>query len=309
MKIQQLLYVTEAYKCGSISKAARNLFMAQPNLSASIRELESEMGFQIFHRTSNGIECTEMGYVFLNYATDIIKRFEQIESLRKNNEKPQKMLSVITARSSEVCVSMAEFINMMYAHGESFRVKLREETNFDVINEVVTGAADLGILRVNTQDADFFKKLSQSNDLKTMDLPATPYLVLFSENHPLVKEQKLTREMLLPYIEVIHGDYEMPMYPPSHYKYHTFGQNDKKNVIFVYDRGSLMDILANVQGSYVWTSTTNKNTMKANGLVERKCDASPVEGFDIVVVNRKRYLTSEAQKFIDFLLKKRNMQN
>ena len=66
MTLQQLINVVETYRCGSISRAAEKLFMAQPNLSTSIRTLEEELGIQIFKRTSRGIECTDSGKDFLN---------------------------------------------------------------------------------------------------------------------------------------------------------------------------------------------------------------------------------------------------
>ena len=104
---------------------------------------------------------------------------------------------------------------------------------------------------------------------------------------------------------MVHGDYELPMYPFSNYKYHRYEQiDDSKRVIFVYDRGTLMDILANVEGSYVWTSTTHRILKDTHGLVERRCDAPPVEGLDAIVISRTKAITPEMKDFINLLLSK-----
>ena len=65
-------YAIEIEHTRSISRAARNLMMAQPNLSKSIKELEDSLGFNIFERTSKGVIPTAKGEVFLDYARSIL---------------------------------------------------------------------------------------------------------------------------------------------------------------------------------------------------------------------------------------------
>lgn len=302
MTLQQLVNVVETYRCGSISRAAEKLFMAQPNLSTSIRTLEEELGIQIFKRTSRGIECTDSGKDFLNEAIEIVTRFEK---LQHNGPGSTKSLSVITARSSEACFSMIDYIRALSRQNLPFKVMLKENTNYDVIHSVSSGEADVGILRVNSVDSAYFFKMAEVNNLQIISLSSAPYVVLFSKNHPLANESYITQDMLAPYIEVVHGDYELPMYPFSDYKYHRYKQSDdSKKVIFVYDRGTLMDMLANVEGSYVWTSTTHKMQKDNHGLVERNCDAPPVEGTDAIVISRAKAITPEMKDFINLLLTK-----
>ena len=61
MTVQQLQYALAVYRAGSISGAAANLYIAQPNLSGIIRSLEEELGYPIFVRTSRGVQPTERG--------------------------------------------------------------------------------------------------------------------------------------------------------------------------------------------------------------------------------------------------------
>ena len=68
MTLKQLEYVVKVAECGTVSGAAKALFVAQPSLSAAIQELESEMHLTLFHRTNKGVIVTKEGEVFLSYA-------------------------------------------------------------------------------------------------------------------------------------------------------------------------------------------------------------------------------------------------
>ena len=61
MTIQQLQYVLEVYRAGSVSQAAKNLFVGQSSVSVSITNLEKELGYPIFTRSKNGVALTPQG--------------------------------------------------------------------------------------------------------------------------------------------------------------------------------------------------------------------------------------------------------
>ena len=61
----------------SISRAAEYLFVSQPALSQQIRNLEKELGYRVFHRTSKGLELTEKGNVFYQKAQEMLKDFRE----------------------------------------------------------------------------------------------------------------------------------------------------------------------------------------------------------------------------------------
>ena len=81
MNFQHLKYVVEVEKVKSISKAAKNLYMGQPNLSKAIKDLEKELGITIFKRTSKGVEPTTRGFEFLRYANTILSQLDELQSL------------------------------------------------------------------------------------------------------------------------------------------------------------------------------------------------------------------------------------
>ena len=74
MTFQQLTYVVEISKCGSINKAAHKLFLSQSGISTAVRELEQELGIQFFVRSNRGVEFTPEGREFLGYAVSMLEQ-------------------------------------------------------------------------------------------------------------------------------------------------------------------------------------------------------------------------------------------
>ena len=74
MTFQQLTYVVEISKCGSINKAAHKLFLSQSGISTAVRELEEELGIKFFVRSNRGVEFTPEGKEFLSYAVSLLEQ-------------------------------------------------------------------------------------------------------------------------------------------------------------------------------------------------------------------------------------------
>ena len=61
MTLQQLRYIIEVARYGSISEAAEKLFVTQPSITTAIRNIESEFNIEIFSRSAKGVEITNEG--------------------------------------------------------------------------------------------------------------------------------------------------------------------------------------------------------------------------------------------------------
>ncbi len=83
---QGMHYVYEVYKEMSFSKAAKNLFISQPSLSAAVKKAETQIGFPVFDRSTNPIRLTELGEEYIRSVENIMdveKRFSNyVEDLR-----------------------------------------------------------------------------------------------------------------------------------------------------------------------------------------------------------------------------------
>ena len=89
MTLQQLKYALTIADCGSMNEAAKQLFLSQPSLSETIKELENEIGLDIFLRSNRGIVITPEGEEFLSYAKQVIDQYELLQSkyIEKNIKK------------------------------------------------------------------------------------------------------------------------------------------------------------------------------------------------------------------------------
>ena len=110
MDLQQLRNVQEVARCGSISRAAKNLYMSQPNLSKSIRELEEELGIPLFRRTVHGVEITLSGEQFLQYARNILAQMDKLSSLYHNRKSSVFKLNNSRRREKGRLIKTAVFI-------------------------------------------------------------------------------------------------------------------------------------------------------------------------------------------------------
>lgn len=79
VKLQQLRYIVEVASCGSVTEAARRLFVSQPSVTAAVRDLEREMGITVFDRTSKGMVTTTEGQTFLGYARQVLEQADLLE--------------------------------------------------------------------------------------------------------------------------------------------------------------------------------------------------------------------------------------
>ena len=94
MTLTQLHYAITVSNSSSMNEAARTLFISQPSLSSAIRELEEEIGVELFRRTNRGISVTPEGEEFLGYARQVVEQYALIEAKYISKERTKKKFSV-----------------------------------------------------------------------------------------------------------------------------------------------------------------------------------------------------------------------
>lgn len=100
MTLQQLKYVVTVARTGSMSEASKELFISQPGLTTSIRELETEMGIKIFTRTNKGVVTSNEGERFLGYARQVLEQASLLEGVYKSGTKIKQQFCVSTQHYS-----------------------------------------------------------------------------------------------------------------------------------------------------------------------------------------------------------------
>jgi len=213
MKIEQLRYILEIAKTGSINQAASNLYLSQPNLSQSIRMLEDELGCVLICRTRRGVTLTPEGQDFVNYARPIIEQFDHLRTIGHTTQsKNTQCLSVANMRFRFVNLAAADMLNR---HQEDpFRLIMREFSRDGVLNTVADGNAEIGIInilscykkdilnQIHARDLTF-TKLS-TDDVAIVLGPRNP---LFHQESDTVSVEELADYPLISYEEMDHYHY------------------------------------------------------------------------------------------------------
>ena len=97
MTLLQLKYIVKIVECGSMNEASHALYVSQPALSSSVKELENELGIEIFTRSSQGIALTVDGAEFLTYARQVLDQADLLEE-RYKHAKPRKQLCQVSTQ-------------------------------------------------------------------------------------------------------------------------------------------------------------------------------------------------------------------
>ena len=152
MNVLHLKYAVEVAKTRSISRAAENLFMGQPNLSRAIKELETKLGINIFERTRGGLVITPEGERFLERAEKIVMQVEELESMYEG-EGSAYCLSVCAVEG--ICVDNIVEGWLAGGNGQPFISKLG--SNEAVISAVLGRGVNIGIIKYDAAEAGLNK--------------------------------------------------------------------------------------------------------------------------------------------------------
>lgn len=183
MNLQHLQYIIEIDNCGSISKAAQNLFVSQPYLSKILREVESDYHISIFTRGKNGIILTESGRLFINMAKDLLDQAARFQKTFEDNRDSYR-LRVVSGTFSH---SIDAFIRMVNSLPDtSLRFMYKETGNANVINDVYTQRADIGVILLSDKLAQSTFELLQARRIEYHKLFENDSWLLTRAGHPLL---------------------------------------------------------------------------------------------------------------------------
>ena len=147
MNLQYVKYALEIARTGSISKAAENLSVAQPNLSRAVKELESQLGISIFERTRTGMTVTPQGEALLSAGEKILRDVGELETMFTGESQPRAAFSLAVMPAAYLTHAFMSFCASLPT-SERFSVSLGEGSLRSVMENVASGAAKLGVIRI-----------------------------------------------------------------------------------------------------------------------------------------------------------------
>ena len=156
LNTQQLLYLVEIERTRSISQAASNLYMGQPNLSRVLRDMEAAVGFQIFERTRKGVHPTQMGEQFLRHARNILREAEFIEHLGPNSCEPNRF-RVCLPRSYR-CLTLTQRYLEERSIGQRMDAYIRECHPRQALEMLSSGTVEIAVIRYSQEYQAYFEE-------------------------------------------------------------------------------------------------------------------------------------------------------
>ena len=260
MNIKHIQYLVEIERVRSISQAAENLYVGQPNLSRILKEIEADVGFPIFLRTVNGVRPTERGATFLQHAHNILREMESIQMMSPH-QKVEDRLRICIPRSSASFQMVSDCLRTQ-GENRNLNVEIRECHAKKALELLSGGLAEIGIIRFREGYEEYFQEVAASAKLTFKILSTYEDVILMHEDHPLAKSERIKVDELNQWIEIVHGDhYIMPQTP----------EDKGRSQIYTVDRQAQLTLLTTMQGTFMWSVPQDEKQLCRYGLVQKKC--------------------------------------
>lgn len=197
MTLQQLRYAVAIADHKSMNKAAVELFITQPSLSNTIKDLEDEINIQIFVRSNRGIVITPEGEEFLGYARQMLDHYRLIEERYMENATFRKKFSV---SMQHYTFAVEAFIKMAKTFGmDEYEFAVHETKTSEVIENVRLNKSEIGIIYKNKFNEKFIDKILRENELEFNPLFDCGIYVYMSKGNPLAQKEVVDFEDLQQY--------------------------------------------------------------------------------------------------------------
>ena len=243
MRIQQLLYLEQIVKKGSINEAAKELYLTQPSLSNAIKELEEEMGIQILLRQRNGVSLTEEGREFMMYAKQILDQINLMEEKYKSNSPRKQLFSVSAQHYAFVVHAFVKLVKE--TGGQEYQFTLRETETQNILDDLTSFKSELGVLYLNDFNKKVLTKLFQDSILEFHPLFECGVYAYLFKGHPLAKEPKLALEDLVEYPCL---SFEQGEYNSFYFAEEVLSTYQYKRFIKANDRATMLNLMVGLNG-------------------------------------------------------------
>lgn len=298
MTLQQLRYAVAIADHKSMNKAAAELFITQPSLSSTIKDLENEIHIEIFSRSNRGIAITPEGEEFLGYARQMLDHYRLIEERYVENALSKKKFSV---SMQHYTFAVEAFIQMAKKFGmDEYEFAVHETKTSEVIENVRLNKSEIGILYRNEFNGKFIDKILKENDLEFIPLFDCKIYVYLSKTNPLAKRQVIDFEDLQKYpcLSFEQGDNNS-----FYFAEEVFSTYDYRQIIKADDRATLLNLMVGLNG---YTLCSGIICEELNGGEYAAVPLNTKETMTIGYIKHKRMpLSILGQEYIEELLKYR----
>ena len=243
MTLQQIHYAITISEQGSFNKASEVLYISQPSLTESIRELEKELGITIFHRSGKGVTLTSEGLDFISNARELYRQYENILDRYGDSGALKKKFAVSTQHYSFAVKSFVELVKKLST--DEYEFALREVRTQKVIDDVSNLTSEVGILYLSDFNAPLLTKLMRTNKLEFHELITCDAYVYLWKGHPLAKNKSIRFEELIEYPSL---SFEQGGSGSMYFDEEILSNNNYPRTINATDRATMLNLMVGLNG-------------------------------------------------------------
>ncbi len=294
MTLNQLKYAIEIQKMGSVNEAAKSLFVSQPSLTAALKSLEKEVGFDIFTRSTSGMALTVKGEEFLGYAKSVVEQYEILDSKYISKEHRKRTFHVSTQHYT---FAVNAFINVINQYGmDEYEFEVHETKTYDVIENVRAQRSEIGVLYMNEYNSPVLRKLLNDANLEFTPLFDCSIYAYMSKKNPLAKKKEVTLKDLEDYPAMAFSQGEHNSF---YFAEEVLSTYDYKKQIKVSDRATMLNLMVGING---YTLCSGIICEDLNGSDYCAVKVKTKEKMTIGYISRKHAVISEmGEKYIEEL--------
>jgi len=192
MNLQQLRYFNEIVRRGlKVSEAAGALYTSQPNISKQIRQLEQELGIDIFVRSGKRIiALTEPGRAMLDIARRILHETENLRQVGQEFQEQDTGHLTIATTHTQARYVLPPVVKQFIKRHPKVKLGLHQGNPTQIAEQVLDGEADVAIAT---------ERLTEYDNLVTLPCYEWHHCVVVPPRHPLLEEKKLTLAKIAQY--------------------------------------------------------------------------------------------------------------
>lgn len=262
--------------------------MTQPNLSCSIKDLENELGVQLFTRSNPGARLTEDGHDFLKYAKRIIGELDLLQ--QRYHDEFKKSFTVASHHYDFLSMPLAKVAQEFKQDYQEFQTI--ETTTKKILDSVASFEADLGIIYLDDENEHILTSALQYHDLEFTSLGEFPTRVFLRRDHPLAHKSVISETDLKGYNQIrFHQEHSGLNFDEDALDIH-----DQQRILYSNDRGTVMNLLCATDAYASGLGIVNSFVKDQIVLIPLQNSPKHTLGY---VTNRKKKLSDIGASFIN----------
>ena len=289
LNTQQLQYLVEIEQAGSISQAATNLYMGQPNLSRLLRETESSLGFPIFERTRQGVRPTERGKQFLLRARNILREAAYMEQLGPNCAIPNQF---------RICIPRSySFLNMVQQYLNSLPPSIdldafvQECHPKKALELLENNTVAFAVIRFSPDHRGYYEEQALARKLTFLPLSQGEYQIIISKENPLHRRSMLSSADLEGLTEITHSD-----------TFSSTAQIDiNQNKLYTKDRMAQLQLLVGLPYAYLRSEPLPKQILDSHQLTQHPYSDMDAKYQNALIYHSQNAMSDIETAFLEYL--------